>query len=73
MFEANVWSAVELPGRKAEKPRTKTLKERELQPYWQACEEQGAVGVVQQLILLTAARPGEVRTMRWDQVDFEES
>jgi len=72
MFEANVWSAVELPGRKAEKPRTTTLKERELQPYWQACEEQGAVGVLQQLILLTAARPGEVRTMRWDQVDFEE-
>ena len=72
MLEANVWSAVELPGRKAEKPRTTTLKERELQPYWQACEEQGAVGLLQQLILLTAARPGEVRTMRWDQVDFEE-
>ena len=72
MFEANVWSAVEVPGRKAEKARTTTLKERELQAYWQACEEQGAVGVLQQLILLTAARPGEVRTMRWDQVDFEE-
>ena len=28
--------------------------------------------MLQQLILLTAARPGEVRTMRWDQVDFEE-
>ena len=72
MFEANVWSAVELPGRKVEKPRTTMLKERELKPYWQACEEQGNVGLLQQLILLTAARPGEVRTMRWDQVDFDE-
>ena len=72
MLEANVWSAIQTPGYRAETKREVTLKVKELRPFWDACQEQGLVGRLHQLVLLTAARPGEVRNMRWDQIDWED-
>ena len=70
IVEANPAAGIRPPHR--EHPRDRTLSEDEIRTLWGAWETMGyPFGTIQQLLLLTAQRRGEVAGMRWDQLDLE--
>ncbi len=69
LVEASPVAGVPKPGGQ-ERPREKVLTEAEVKKIWKACEEEGSgVTASLQLVLLTAQRGGEVRSMRWEDID----
>jgi integrase len=70
IVEANPAARIKRPHR--EHPRDRILSEDELRALWCAWDTMGyPFGTIQQLLLLTAQRRGEVAAMRWDQLDLE--
>lgn len=69
LVEVNPIAGVPKPGGN-ELPREKVLTEDEVKNIWLACEEESSrVTASLQLVLLTAQRGGEVRSMRWEDLD----
>jgi integrase len=71
-------AVVELnPAHKVRKPTPELQRERVLTPeeigkVWQAFDEEPATsGTILKLLLLTGQRPGEVKGMRWSELDLE--
>jgi integrase len=70
IVEANPAAGIKQPHR--EQPRDRALSAGEIKALWGAWEAMGyPFGTIQQLLLLTAQRRGEVAAMRWDQLDLQ--
>jgi len=70
MIEANPCALVERPA--PERQRDRVLSDDELRRVWRALDAESASNAALfRLRLLTAQRGGEVRTMRWEDVDFD--
>jgi integrase len=70
IIEVNPAAGIKPPHR--EHPRDRTLTDDEIRALWAAWETMGyPFGTIQQLLLMTAQRRGEVAAMRWDQLDLE--
>ena len=70
IVEANPAAGIKPPHR--EHPRDRILTDDEIRALWAAWEAMGyPFGTIQQLLLLTAQRRGEVAAMRWDQLDLK--
>jgi integrase len=70
IVEANPAAGIKPPHR--EHPRDRVLSDDEIRALWATWETRGyPFGTIQQLLLLTAQRRGEVATMRWDQLDLD--
>jgi len=54
-----------------ERPRDRVLRSDEIRRTWEAAGVIGPLGPVVRLLLLTAARRGEVLAMRWSDLDLE--
>ena len=69
IVEANPAAGIKPPHR--EHPRDRILTDDEIRALWAAWDAMGyPFGTIQQLLLLTAQRRGEVAAMRWDQMDL---
>ncbi len=53
----------------AEVPRKKILADEEIKSLWPHFTNEGVVGNILKMILYTAQRPGEVMSMRWDEIE----
>ena len=51
--------------------RERVLTPAELRTFWRALDGEGMVGEVFRVLLLTGQRVGEVRGMRWDEIDLD--
>jgi integrase len=70
IVEANPAAGITPPHR--EHPRDRVLSDHEIRALWGGWERMGyPFGTIQQLLLLTAQRRGEVAAMRWDQLDLD--
>ena len=70
ILEINAAAGVDLPCR--ELPRERTLDEIEIAAVWQAFETMGLpFGDLGRLLLLTAARRGELAGATWSEIDLE--
>ena len=70
ILEVNAAAGVDLPCR--ELPRERTLDETEIAAVWQAFETMGhPFGDLGRLLLLTAARRGELAGATWNEIDLE--
>lgn len=62
-----------MPKRGTENARSRVLTDEELKAVWNAtCEVGWPFGAIEQLLLLTAKRRGEVSGMRWSEIDLAE-
>jgi integrase len=67
IVESNPAANLEKPG--SEKPRERVLSDSELVAVWRGAEKQGyPYGPIAQLLILTAARRGEIGALRWDEI-----
>jgi integrase len=67
-IEHNPCEGLRPPGR--ERGRERVLSDAEIAAFWRGCEAlPRAAGDALRLVLLTAARPGEVRRMEWSELD----
>jgi integrase len=67
ILESNPAANLERPG--IEKPRERVLSDSELLAVWNGAEKQGyPYGKIAQLLILTAARRGEINALRWDEI-----
>ena len=70
IIELNPASGIKKPTR--ERERERVLSDDELRAVWSACETIGyPAGPLVQLLILTGVRRGEVRAMRWREVELE--
>ncbi len=71
LIEANPVLATSRPGE--EKPRDRVLDDEEVRTLWEAVEtfKKPAMRAMFRLLLLTAQRVGEVRGMRWDELNLD--
>ena len=68
ILQANPCSGLPKPGK--ERRRERVLTDSEIVTLWQALDhEQEPIASLYRLMLLTAQRPGEVRSIRWPEVD----
>ena len=68
ILQANPCSGLPKPGE--ERHRERVLTDSEIVTLWQALDdEQEPIASLYRLLLLTAQRPGEVRAMRWAELD----
>ncbi len=65
--ESNPAYMVDAPA--AETSRDRVYSENELRRLWSAFGERGLAGSVFKLCLITGQRPGEVRGLRWDEIE----
>jgi integrase len=69
IVEVNPAAGVKHPHR--ERPRDRVLTDEEIRGLWAAWGTMGyPFGTIQQILLLTAQRRGEVAAMRWEQLDL---
>jgi integrase len=70
LLEHNPCLQVPAPGK--EQTRERVLSGEEIRAIWTACASLDVVsGAYMQVVMLTAQRCGEVRTMRWEDIDLE--
>ena len=68
IVEANPCALIERPG--IETPRDRVLNDDEIRSVWAALDKMPKMGAGRfKLLFLTASRPGEIRQMRWQDID----